>query len=79
MSDHILYTEILQKKICHHLDETSLGEIICEMQQKGKIYDKFKIINPIYDVKNFPKDPLEIHPKTCNDKSCIPEDQSILH
>ena len=41
------------------------------MQQNGKIDGKFKIINPVYDDKNFAEDPLEIHPKTCNDKSYI--------
>ena len=44
------------------------------MQQNGKIDCKFKIINPIYDDKNFAEDPLEIHSKTCNDKSYIPEE-----
>ena len=44
------------------------------MQQNGKIDGKFKIVNPIYDDKNFVEDPLEIHPKTCNDKPYIPEE-----
>ena len=44
------------------------------MQQNGKIVGKFKIINPIYEDKNIPEDPLEIHPTTCNDKSHIPEE-----
>ena len=44
------------------------------MQQIGKIDGKFKIIDPIYDDKNFAEDPLKIHPKTCNDKSYIPEE-----
>ena len=44
------------------------------MQKNGKIDCKFKIINPIYDDKNFAEDPIEIHPKTCNDKSYIPEE-----
>ena len=44
------------------------------MQQKGKIDGKFKIINPIYDDKNFAEDPLEIHPKTCNDRYYISEE-----
>ena len=44
------------------------------MQQNGKIDGKFKIINPIYDDKNVVEDPLEIYPKTCNDKPCIPEE-----
>ena len=47
---------------------------MCEMQQNGKIDGKFKSINPIYDDKNFAEDPLEIHPKTCNDKSYISEE-----
>ena len=51
-----------------------MGEIKCEMQQNGKIVGKFKIINPIYEDKNIPEDPLEIHPTTCNDKSYIPEE-----
>ena len=44
------------------------------MQQNGKIDSKLKIINPIYDDKNFAEDPFEIHPKSCNDKSYIPEE-----
>ena len=44
------------------------------MQQNGKIDGKFKIINPTYDDKNIVEDHLEIHPKTYNDKSCIPEE-----
>ena len=44
-------------------DETSLGEIICKMQQNGKIDGKFKIMIPIYDDKNFVEDPLQIHLK----------------
>ena len=44
------------------------------MQQNGKIDGKFKIIDAIYDDKNFAEDLLEIHPKNCNDKSCISED-----
>ena len=64
----------LKKKSTTTFDETSVGEIICEMQQNGKIDGKFKIINPIYDDKNFAEDPLEIHPKTCNDKSYISEE-----
>ena len=51
-----------------------MGGIICGMQQNGKIDGKFKIINPIYDDKNFAEDPLEIHPKTYNNKSFIPEE-----
>ena len=51
-----------------------MGEIICEIQQNSKIDGKFKVINSIYDDKNFAEDPLEIHPKTCNDKSYIPEE-----
>ena len=44
--------------------ETCLGELICKMQQNGKIDGKFKIINPIYDDKKFAEDPLEIRSKT---------------
>ena len=44
------------------------------MQQNGKIDGKFKIINSIYDDKNFAEDLLEIHLKTCNDKSYISEE-----
>ena len=51
-----------------------MGEIICEMQQNDKIKGKFKIINCIYDDKNFAEDSLEIHPTTFNDKSYIPEE-----
>ena len=58
-------------------EETSVGEIICEMQQNGKIDSKFKIINPIYDYKKIAEDPLKFHPKTCNDKSCIPEESVV--
>ena len=53
----------LKEKSTTTFDETALGEIICEMQQNGKIDGKFKIMNPIYDDKNFAEDPLEIHPK----------------
>ena len=41
---------------------------------KWQIDGKFKIINHIYGDKNFAEDPLEIHPKTCNDRSYIPEE-----
>ena len=51
-----------------------MGEIICGMQQNDKIDGKFKIINPIYEDKNFAEDPLEIYPKTCNDQFYIPEE-----
>ena len=64
----------LKKIYTNTFDETSLGEIICEMQQNSKFDGKFKIINSIYDDKNFAEDPLGIHPKTCNDKSYIPEE-----
>ena len=37
------------KKSTTTFEETSLGEIICEMQQNGKTDNhKFKIMNPIY-------------------------------
>ena len=64
----------LKKKSTITFDETSVGEIICKMQQNGKIDGKFKIINPIYGDKNFAEDSLELHPKTCNDKSYISEE-----
>ena len=54
----------LEKKSTTTFDETSLGEIICEMQQNGKIDGKFKIMNPIYDDNSFAEDSLEIHRKT---------------
>ena len=54
----------LKKRSTTTFDETSLGETICEMQQHGKIDGKFKIMNPIYDDRNFAVDPLEIHLKT---------------
>ena len=34
------------------------------MQQNVKTDGKFKIMNPIYDDKNFAEDPLEIYSKT---------------
>ena len=46
----------LKKKSAAAFDETSLGEIICKMQQNGKIDGKFKIMNPIYDDKNVAED-----------------------
>ena len=53
------------KKIYHHLWRNLDGRnYICEMQQNGKIDDKFKIINPIHHDKNFVEDPLEIHANT---------------
>ena len=64
----------LKKKSTTTFDETSLEKIICEMQQNGKIDSKFTIINPIYNDKNFAEDLLEIQPKTCNNKSYIPEE-----
>ena len=42
--------------------------------QNIAIDGKFKIINPIYDSKNFVEEPLEIRTQTCNDKSYIPEE-----
>ena len=61
----------LEKKSTTTFDETSLGEIICEMQQNGKIDGKFKIMNPIYDDKNFAEDPREIHPKTFHPEESV--------
>ena len=65
--------KFLRKKSTTTFDETSLGKIISEMQQNGKIDDKFKIINPIYDDKNFAEDPIEILPTICNENFYIPE------
>ena len=48
---------ILEKKATTTFDESSLGEIICEMQQNGKINDKFKIVNHIYDDRGLWKTP----------------------
>ena len=45
------------KKSTTTFDETSVVEIICEIRQNGKIDDKFKTINPIYDDKNLRKTP----------------------
>ena len=62
----------LKKKSTTTFDETSLQEIICKMQQNSKIDGKFKIMNPtIYDDKNFPEDPLEIHPKTFHPEESV--------
>ena len=44
------------------------------MQLNSKIDGKFKIVNPIYDDKSFTEDTIEIHPKTCNDKTYILEE-----
>ena len=69
----------LKKKSTTTFDETSVGEIICVMQQNGEINGEFRIINLIYDNKNFAEDPLEIHRKTCNDNPTFQKNQSILH
>ena len=62
----------LKKKSTTTFDETSLQEIICEMQQNGEIDGKFKIMNPtIYDDKNFAEDPREIHPKTFHPEESV--------
>ena len=62
----------LKKKSTTTFDETSLQEIICEMQQNGEIDGKFKIMNPtIYDDKNFVEDPREIHPKTFHPEESV--------
>ena len=56
-------------------DKTSLGEIICEMQQNDKIDDKFKIVNSIKDLRMisvFWKIPSKPIKKICNDKSYVP-------
>ena len=65
--DHIKYVSkkgvtmsgiqrFLKTKSTTTFNETTLGEIICEMQQNAIIDSKFKIINPIYDDKNFAED-----------------------
>ena len=41
------------------------------MQQNGKIDGKFKIVNPIYDDKNFAEDPLETHLKTFHPEESV--------
>ena len=41
------------------------------MQQNGEIDGKFKIMNPIYDDKNFAEDPREIHPKTFHPEESV--------
>ena len=62
----------LKKKSTTTFDETSLQEIICEMQQNGEIDGKFKIMNPtIYDDKHFAEDPREIHPKTFHPEESV--------
>ena len=61
----------LKKKPTITFDETSLGETICEMQQNGKVDGKFKIMNPIYDDKNFAEDPREIPPKTFHPEESV--------
>ena len=58
------------------LEKKSMGEIICEIQQNGKVDSKFKVTNPIYDDENFVVDPLEVHQKTCNGKSYIPQESA---
>ena len=41
------------------------------MQQNGKIDGKFKIMNPIYDDKNFAEDPRKIHLKTFHPEESV--------
>ena len=64
----------LKKKSTTTFDETSLGEIICKMQQNGKIDGKLKIMNPIYDDKNFAEDLSKLIRKLF-----IQKNQLILH
>ena len=59
------------KKSTTTFDETSLREIICEMQQNGRIDSKFKIMNPNYDNKSFAEDALKIHPKTFHPEESV--------
>ena len=68
----------LKKKSTTTFEETSLGEIICEMQQNGKIDGKFKIMNPIYDDKNFTEDPRKIHPKTFHPEESVDTTLTII-
>ena len=68
-----------KKKSTTTFDETSVGEIICEMQQNGKIDGKFKIINPIYDDKNFPEDPSKFIQKLAVINLLFQKNQSMLH
>ena len=63
-----------KKKTTTAFDETSLGEIICKMQQNIKIDGKFKIMNPIYDDENFAEDLSKLIRKLF-----IQENQSMLH
>ena len=49
------------------------------MQQESKIDDKFKIVNPIYDDKNFAEDLLEIHTQTCKGKSYISDESADFY
>ena len=65
--------KFLRKKSTTTFDETSLEKSISEMQQNGKIDDKFKIVDLIYDDKNFAEDPIEILPTSCNENFYIPE------
>ena len=44
------------------------------MQHNGKIRGKFKVVNQIYDDKNFAEDLIEIYRKTCDDKFYIPQE-----
>ena len=68
----------LKKKSTTTFDETSLGEIICEMQQNGKTDGKFKIMNPIYDDKNFTEDPRKINPKTFHPEESVDTTLTII-
>ena len=61
--------KFLNKRSTTTFDEASLWKIICKMQENGKIDDKLKIINSIYEYKNFSEDSLDIHSKNCKDKS----------
>ena len=61
--------KFLNKKSTTTFDEASLWKIIWKMQENGKIDDKLKIINSIYEYKIFSEDSLDIHSKNCKDKS----------
>ena len=66
------------KKSTTTFDETSVKEIICEMQQNDKIDGKFKIINPIYDDKIFAKTPSKFISKLATTIFLFQKNQSIL-
>ena len=61
-------------------DKTSLGEIICEMQQNDKTDDKFKTVNAIKDLRMisvFRKIPSKPIKKFVTISPSLPIDHSI--